>query len=81
MGRRRPTLATRDVRRILTRAGFTLARTRGDHEQWVAAVGGRKYLVTLDVGGEPFTDRSKLLKAMIAQSGFTADEFYALLDD
>jgi len=36
--------------------------------------------VTLDVGGEPFTDRSKLLKSMIAQSGFTPDEFYSFLE-
>ncbi len=73
-----PTLSARDVRNLLTRAGFYLKRTRGSHEQWEGYVDGVRRLVTVDANSEPFTPRNPITKSMIRQSGLGKPRWYAL---
>ena len=75
---RRPTLAARDIRRILGNAGFALKRTTGGHEHWEGYVDGKRRLVTIDPKLSPFTSRSRVLNRMIRQSGLGKSGFYSL---
>jgi predicted RNA binding protein YcfA (HicA-like mRNA interferase family) len=73
-----PPLTPAEVEKILERAGFTLKRTSGSHNQWEGTVKGMRRLVTVDqLSRSSETFGKKLMKSMIRQSGMTNDEFYS----
>lgn len=77
MGRRgTPLLEPDEVIAILLRLGFKLDRQNGSHAQYKrAAMDGRAAaIVTVDVHYKVFD--VDLMKSMIRQSGFSANEFY-----
>jgi predicted RNA binding protein YcfA (HicA-like mRNA interferase family) len=76
MGKRKyPPLKHREVVEIVLALGFVLDRQEASHAQYErAATPGRlRAVVTVD-GYEDFEE--KIIKRMIAQSGFTRDQFY-----
>lgn len=72
-----PPLKPREVVKILRTRGFVLDRTDGDHRQYVCVRGGRKYVVTVDMGQKDFDPF--LIKSMIRQSGLSKDDFYCTI--
>jgi predicted RNA binding protein YcfA (HicA-like mRNA interferase family) len=73
-----PPLNPAQVENILVRAGFTLKRTAGSHNQWEGNVKGMRRLVTVDqLSRRSETFGRRLLGEMIWQSGMTKDEFYS----
>jgi predicted RNA binding protein YcfA (HicA-like mRNA interferase family) len=76
MGWKLPLLTPREVRQNLRELGFYHKRTEGSHEHWERPADSvllERKLVTVDVAEHQF--RHKLMKHMIRQSGFTAEEF------
>ncbi|MGD0758526.1 MAG: type II toxin-antitoxin system HicA family toxin [Candidatus Sulfotelmatobacter sp.] len=76
MGKRKyPPLKHREVVEIVLALGFVLDRQESSHAQYErAATPGRpRAVVTVD-GYEDFEE--KIIKRMIAQSGFTPQQFY-----
>ena len=76
MNQRLPALTARDVIRALERAGFVVARQSGSHCRLVhAADPARKITVPVHSGDL----KRGTLRAIIAQAGFTVEQFIALL--
>jgi predicted RNA binding protein YcfA (HicA-like mRNA interferase family) len=75
MGWKLPLLKPREVQTNLKALGFVHKRTCGSHEQWVREADGtrQRACVTVDVGKPQFSKR--LMKTMIRQSLFSAEEF------
>jgi len=75
MGRKLPLLTPREVVRSLINLGFSLKRQVGSHAQYdrPADKTRTRALVTVDMGKKQFS--KELMKSMIRQSGFTAEEF------
>ncbi len=75
MGKRLPKLKLREVKANLTALGFRWKRTEGSHETWERPADKKRIraVVTVDVGKKQFDDY--LMKMMIRQSGFSAEEF------
>lgn len=69
-----PPLDCREFKRILTKLGFAPRPKKSgtSHEDWVKNNPFRK--VTVDCPKAPFTGR--LLKYMIAQTGYSKKDFY-----
>jgi predicted RNA binding protein YcfA (HicA-like mRNA interferase family) len=73
-----PPLTPAEVETILSRAGFTLKRTSGSHNQWEGYIKGQRRLVTVDqLSRKSETFGKKLLRRMIWQSGMNKEEFYS----
>jgi len=75
MGKKLPLLKPKEVQTNIKNLGFKYKRTDGSHETWerlADALLPRK-VVTVDVGKRQFS--KDLMKRMIRQSGFSADEF------
>ena len=76
MNQRLPALTARDVIRALERAGFVVARQSGSHCRLVHATDpARKITVPVHSGDL----KRGTLRAIIAQAGFTVEQFIALL--
>jgi predicted RNA binding protein YcfA (HicA-like mRNA interferase family) len=76
MSDRLPALKPRDVLRALERAGFVVSRTSGSHCRLIhRADPARK--VTLPLHNEDL--KRGTLRGIIAQAGFTREEFLKLL--
>ncbi len=75
MGYKIPLLKPREVRANLRALGFEHRRTVGSHEQWVREADGTRIraFVTVDAGKDQFS--KGLMKMMIRQSLFSAEEF------
>jgi predicted RNA binding protein YcfA (HicA-like mRNA interferase family) len=76
MGKKLPHLRPREVEANIKGLGFVYKRTNGSHETWerlADAIIPQRKIVQVDVAISQFDDR--LMKSMIRQSGFTADEF------
>jgi predicted RNA binding protein YcfA (HicA-like mRNA interferase family) len=76
MGWKLPLLTPREVRQNLKGLDFHHKRTDGSHEQWERPADDilpERKMVTVDSAEYQF--RHKLMKHMIRQSGFTAEEF------
>jgi predicted RNA binding protein YcfA (HicA-like mRNA interferase family) len=75
MGWKLPLLKPREVEANLRALGFTLKRQEGSHRQYERAADGvrPRSVVTVDVGKKQFS--KDLMKSMIRQSNFTAEEF------
>jgi predicted RNA binding protein YcfA (HicA-like mRNA interferase family) len=66
-------LSSKDVERILKKNNFTLSRQKGNHQQFVGNVKGKKRRVTVIVNQRHFAPRT--LKSIILQSGLTEREW------
>ncbi len=76
MNQRLPALTARDVIRALERAGFRETRTSGSHCRLVhTSDAARKVTIPIHSGDL----KRGTLRAIIAQAGFTVDEFLNLL--
>jgi predicted RNA binding protein YcfA (HicA-like mRNA interferase family) len=76
VNQRLPALTARDVIRALERAGFVVARQSGSHCRLVHATDpARKITVPVHSGDL----KRGTLRAIIAQAGFTVEQFIALL--
>ena len=76
MNQRLPALTARDVIRALERAGFRETRTSGSHRRLVhTSDPARKVTIPIHSGDL----KRGTLRAIIAQAGFTVDEFLQLL--
>lgn len=76
MGWKLPLLTPRDVKQNLKGLGFYHKRTDGSHELWerpADSILTQRKTVTVDSAESQF--RHPLMKSMIRQSGFTAEEF------
>lgn len=75
MGKKLPLLKPREVEANLRSLGFTFKRQDGSHRQYERTADGSRprSVVTVDVGKRQFS--KDLMKSMIRQSNFTADEF------
>lgn len=76
MSRRLPALTPRQVIRALERAGFVLKKVTGSHHRYVHPSDPRRWTV---VPAHNRDLKMGTLRAIIAQAGFTEDEFRALL--
>jgi predicted RNA binding protein YcfA (HicA-like mRNA interferase family) len=77
MGKRRyPPLKHREVIQIVTALGFTLVRQESTHAQYerLADATRKRAIVTVD-NYDDFEE--KIIKKLIAQSGFTREKFYS----
>jgi len=73
-----PLLTPSEVEKILKRAGFSLKRTSGSHNQWEGIINGKRRLVTVDhLSRSSETLGRRLMNLMIRQSGLTKKEFYS----
>ena len=68
-----PSLKPKDTMRILQRAGFEIARTKGSHSIFV------KGFHRVTVAYHTKEMRRKTLRSIVEQSGLTVDEFLKLL--
>jgi predicted RNA binding protein YcfA (HicA-like mRNA interferase family) len=76
VNQRLPALTARDVVRALERAGFVAARQSGSHCRLIHATDpARKVTVPVHTGDL----KRGTLRAIIAQAGFTVEEFIRLL--
>jgi predicted RNA binding protein YcfA (HicA-like mRNA interferase family) len=76
VNQRLPALTARDVVRALERAGFVGTRQSGSHYRLIHATDpARKVTVPVHTGDL----KRGTLRAIIAQAGFTVEEFIALL--
>jgi predicted RNA binding protein YcfA (HicA-like mRNA interferase family) len=76
VNQRLPALTARDVIRALERVGFVVARQSGSHCRLVHATDpARKITVPVHSGDL----KRGTLRAIIAQAGFTVEQFIALL--
>jgi predicted RNA binding protein YcfA (HicA-like mRNA interferase family) len=76
MNQRLPVVTARQAIRALERAGFAVTRTLGSHCRLIHATDpARKVTVPLHSGDL----KRGTLRSIIAQAGFTVDEFIALL--
>lgn len=74
MPKRYPPLTDSEVVAILTKLGFQYTHSAGGHDFYKTTHSGRPWTVTVDAKESPFNDF--LLKSMIAQSGYSRDQFY-----
>ncbi len=76
MNERLPALTARQVVRALERGGFQIARTSGSHCRLIHSTDpGRKITVPVHTGDL----KRGTLRGIIAQAGFTVEEFLTLL--
>jgi predicted RNA binding protein YcfA (HicA-like mRNA interferase family) len=76
VNQRLPALTAREVIRALERAGFVVARQSGSHCRLIHAIDpARKITVPVHSGDL----KRGTLRAIIAQAGFTVEQFIALL--
>jgi predicted RNA binding protein YcfA (HicA-like mRNA interferase family) len=76
MGSKLPLLKPREVQARVRALGFKYKRTDGSHETWERLpdqIIPERKVVQIDVGKKQFD--KFLMKSMIRQSGFTAQEF------
>jgi predicted RNA binding protein YcfA (HicA-like mRNA interferase family) len=75
MGKKPPHLKLREVEANLISLGFKFKNQVGSHKQYERPADGkrRRAVVTVDVGKGQFDHF--LMKSMIRQSGFSAEEF------
>lgn len=79
MGRKRPQLDCRDVKRLLKLLGFEpMPRTGTSHEKFKCYARGQFRRVDVDCPKAPFSP--DLIKSMASQAGLSKDEFYAAAD-
>lgn len=74
MPKKYPPLTDTEVVAILKALGFGYSHSEGGHDFYKAAHSGKAWKVTVDPKASPFGDF--LLKSMIAQSGYSRDQFY-----
>lgn len=79
MSRWKKPLTCREVKRILTKLGFSYRNTEGSHENWVRQDENRRWKVTVDCPKAPFSDF--LIKSMASQAGVSVKDFYKALDE
>jgi predicted RNA binding protein YcfA (HicA-like mRNA interferase family) len=73
-----PPLTPIEVEDILRKAGFSLKRTAGSHNQWEGYINGKRRLVSVDqLSRRSETFGKRLLRDMIWQSGMKKDKFYS----
>jgi len=70
-------LTSREVERVLLKAGFRMARQAGSHQQFVGFIKGEKRRVTVIADKKSF--KLSTLKAMIRQSGLSEAEWLTTL--
>jgi len=83
MGQRRyPPLKLREILAIVKALGFGLKRQIGSHAHYEreASEGRLRAVVTIDMAYSDFQDE-RLLKYIIAQTGFSRDQFYNAVAD
>jgi len=73
--RKYPPLKPREIINILIARGFSLLRTRGDHQYFGRTVKGKKKMTHVDMGAGEYG--SRLIKQVIKQSGMDRKQFYA----
>jgi len=79
VGRKRPQLDCRDVKRLLRLLGFEAApRTGTSHEKFKGYGRGQARRVYVDCPKAPFSP--DLIKSMASQAGVTVSEFYEAAD-
>ena len=74
MPKKYPPLTDTEVVAILSKLGFQYSHSEGGHDFYKATHSGKAWKVTVDPKASPFNDF--LLKSMIAQSGYSRDQFY-----
>lgn len=79
MGKRRPQLDCRDVKRLLRLLGFAAHKSKGSHDQFVHELARSRFRkVTVDCPKAPFSH--DLVHSMASQAGVSVDEFYDAAD-
>jgi predicted RNA binding protein YcfA (HicA-like mRNA interferase family) len=74
MPKKYPPLTAAEVVAILKSLGFIYSHSGGGHDFYKKTHSGKAHTVTVDAKYSPFDDF--LLKSMIAQSGYTREQFY-----
>lgn len=70
----------RKIIKLLTKEGFCLDRSSGDHDQYIhICYKGKKRLVTIPYEDE-FSIKGDILPSIINQMGLTKSQFYKMID-